>query len=63
MTDKERKQLEDMTAKLEYLFREGVHFTPEDYKSIVYAMRALNAIHNDHMIEPNHEWMEKNIPY
>ena len=66
MTDEERKQLEELTIKIEYLVREGVYITKEDEHVLHRALEALGQAHNAQMFQkekPSHEWMEANIPY
>lgn len=51
MTDEERQQLETLTAKIEYLVQEGVHFTREDERVLHGALEALASAHNAEMFQ------------
>jgi hypothetical protein len=53
MTDEERKQLEKLASKMEYLVQEGVHFSQEDHNVIVYALTWIGQAHNNAMFQTN----------
>mgnify|MGYP001558163444 CR=1 FL=1 len=51
MTDEERKQLEQLTTKIEYLIHEGVYITHEDERVLHRALEALGSVHNMQMFQ------------